>query len=196
MSLILFSPPYDIQASWKTSNAGFISQLKNLQATALSTFGKSLRESFDLLNIHRLHTSIDHYGQGRNPFFLEPAVVIALTDGGKLSDQLSVEDEVCIYLCVWGDGGKVSVEDEVYVCEVCDSVGSRIDQADTPFPPLPPILCQALEYLQHHNMLFMVLLTETIICGAILKVERFSCRLVLVYQCLWNVDTYSSRCCS
>ena len=72
----------------------FVSQLKNLQATSLSSFGRSLRESFDLLNLHRLHTSIDHYGQGRNPFFLEPAVVIALTDGGRMSNSQSVEEEV------------------------------------------------------------------------------------------------------
>ncbi len=40
-----------------------MSQLKTLEATGLSTFGRSLKEAFDLLNIHRLHTSIDHYGQ-------------------------------------------------------------------------------------------------------------------------------------
>lgn len=85
---------YPSQAGWKTNNVSFISQLKNLQATSLSTFGQSLRESFDLLNMHRLHTSIDHYGQGRNPFFLEPAVIIALTDGGKMNNPTSVEEEV------------------------------------------------------------------------------------------------------
>ena len=86
------------QAGWKTNNAGFISQLKNLQATSLSTFGRSMREAFDLLNIHRLHTSIDHYGQGRIPFYMECAVIIAITDGGKLSQPHSVEQQVCIDL--------------------------------------------------------------------------------------------------
>ena len=34
--------------------------------------------------------------QGRNPFFLEPAVVIALTDSAKLTNEITVEDEVCL----------------------------------------------------------------------------------------------------
>ena len=52
-----------VQAGWKENHATFVSQLKNLEATGLSTFGRSLKEAFDLLNVHRLHTSIDHYGQ-------------------------------------------------------------------------------------------------------------------------------------
>lgn len=51
------------QAGWKENHGVFISELKNLEATGLSTFGQSLKEAFDLLNVHRLHTSIDHYGQ-------------------------------------------------------------------------------------------------------------------------------------
>lgn len=45
------------------SHITFISELKNLQACSLSTFGASLREAFDLLNVRRLQTGIDHYGQ-------------------------------------------------------------------------------------------------------------------------------------
>ena len=52
-----------LQAGWKENHAAFVLELKNLRATSLSTFGCALKESFDLLNIHRLHTSIDHYGQ-------------------------------------------------------------------------------------------------------------------------------------
>ena len=33
--------------------------------------------------------------QGRNPFYLEPAVVITLTDGGKLTNPTAIEQEVC-----------------------------------------------------------------------------------------------------
>ncbi len=82
------------QAGWKENHAAFISELKNLQATSLSTFGRGLKEAFDLLNIHRLHTSIDHYGLGLNPFYLEPAIVIALTDGGRLNNPNNIESEV------------------------------------------------------------------------------------------------------
>ena len=51
------------QTGWKENHATFVSELKSLQATGLSSFGPSLKEAFDLLNVHRLHTSIDHYGQ-------------------------------------------------------------------------------------------------------------------------------------
>jgi len=91
MSVLIF---HSLQAGWKTTNSGFVSQLKNLQATSLSTFGRSLREAFNLLNLHRLHTGIDHYGQGRIPIFLESAVVVAITDGGKLTQQQCVEQQV------------------------------------------------------------------------------------------------------
>lgn len=32
--------------------------------------------------------------QGRNPFFLEPAIIIAITDGNKLTGSSGVQDEV------------------------------------------------------------------------------------------------------
>ena len=116
-------------------------ELKNLKAASLSTLGRGIKDAFDLFNLHRLHTGIDHYGQvcvcvcvcvfvcecvctcvaylvtrslcipfnsyalshtmhshchvqGRNPFYLEPAVVIALTDGGKLISPGNIETEV------------------------------------------------------------------------------------------------------
>lgn len=39
-----------------------MNELKNLQATGLSTLGTSLKEAFDLLNLYRLHSGIDNYG--------------------------------------------------------------------------------------------------------------------------------------
>jgi hypothetical protein len=91
--LTLFSP----QSGWKESHTTFVYELKNLQATGLSSFGRALKESFQLLNLHRLHNCIDNYGQGRNPFFLEPAVIIALTDSAKLTNEITVEDEKILY---------------------------------------------------------------------------------------------------
>ena len=32
--------------------------------------------------------------QGRNPFYVEPAMVICITDGSKLSGQGGIQDEV------------------------------------------------------------------------------------------------------
>ncbi|KAK3542950.1 hypothetical protein QTP70_007292 [Hemibagrus guttatus] len=83
-----------IKAGWKESHAIFMTELRNLQAFGLTTFGQSLRIAFDLLNLNRLVSGIDNYGQGRNPFFLEPAIIVAITDGCKLSSTSGVQDEV------------------------------------------------------------------------------------------------------
>ena len=61
-------------------------------ASGLSNFGDALQRAFDLLNIHRLQTGIDNYGQGRNPFYLEPAAIVAITDGGHSIESLDVWD--------------------------------------------------------------------------------------------------------
>ncbi|XP_063732477.1 integrator complex subunit 6 isoform X2 [Eleginops maclovinus] len=69
-------------------------ELKNLQASGLTTLGHALRTAFDLLNLNRLVSGIDNYGQGRNPFFLEPSVIITITDGNKLTHSSGVPDEL------------------------------------------------------------------------------------------------------
>ncbi len=51
------------KAGWKESHAAFMTELRNLQATGLTTIGQSLRTAFDLLNLNRLVTGIDNYGQ-------------------------------------------------------------------------------------------------------------------------------------
>ncbi len=50
------------QAGWRESPATFIEELKQLQATSLSGLGPALKESFNLLNLHRLQSGIDNYG--------------------------------------------------------------------------------------------------------------------------------------
>ncbi|XP_066105483.1 integrator complex subunit 6-like isoform X3 [Saccopteryx bilineata] len=87
-------PPYCIKAGWKENHATFISELKNLQASGLTTLGQALRSSFDLLNLNRLISGIDNYGQGRNPFFLEPSILITITDGNKLTSTAGVQEEL------------------------------------------------------------------------------------------------------
>ena len=52
-----------LKAGWKESHATFMTELRNLQATGLTTIGQSLRNAFDLLNLNRLVTGIDNYGQ-------------------------------------------------------------------------------------------------------------------------------------
>ena len=51
------------QSGWKENHSTFVAELKALQATGLSNFSVSVREAFKLLNIHRLHTGIENYGQ-------------------------------------------------------------------------------------------------------------------------------------
>lgn len=51
------------QAGWKENHATFMCELKNLQASGLTTQGHALRTAFDLLNLNRLVSGIDNYGQ-------------------------------------------------------------------------------------------------------------------------------------
>ncbi|XP_057380778.1 integrator complex subunit 6-like [Daphnia carinata] len=94
MLLTFEEPPFNIKAGWKENLGTFMNELKNLQATGLSTLGVALKSAFDLLNVNRMQTGIDMYGQGRHPFFLEPAVIVAITDGGKLAYNGGIHDEL------------------------------------------------------------------------------------------------------
>lgn len=68
MLVTLEEPPGAIKAGWRENQVTFMSELRNLQANGLSTLGTALKEAFDLLNLYRLHSGIDNYGMGRNPF--------------------------------------------------------------------------------------------------------------------------------
>ncbi|XP_031735463.1 integrator complex subunit 6-B-like [Anarrhichthys ocellatus] len=57
--------PFGIKAGWKESHATFMTELRNLHAAGLTSIGTSLRTAFDLLNLNRLVTGIDNYGQVR-----------------------------------------------------------------------------------------------------------------------------------
>ncbi|WAR03236.1 INT6A-like protein [Mya arenaria] len=93
MLLTLDHPPSNIKAGWKESHATFTSELKNLSAGGVTTLGNALKSCFDLLNVNRMQSGIDTYGQGRCPHFLEPAVIIVLTDSGKLTASTGVQPE-------------------------------------------------------------------------------------------------------
>ena len=73
-----------------------MNELKNLTATGMTSLGASLKHSFDLLNLNRMQTGIDTYGQGRSPFFLEPSIIIVITDGGKLSSTSGVHEDLTL----------------------------------------------------------------------------------------------------
>ena len=86
--------PRNIKAGWKENLQTFMNELKNLEANGMTTMGSALKQVFDTLNINRMQTGIDMYGQGRYPFYLEPAVIVVISDGGKLTTQGSVQFEL------------------------------------------------------------------------------------------------------
>ena len=86
--------PRNIKAGWKENLQTFMNELKNLEANGMTTMGSALKQVFDTLNVNRMQTGIDMYGQGRYPFYLEPAVIVTITDGGKLTTQASVQFEL------------------------------------------------------------------------------------------------------
>ncbi|XP_026127718.1 integrator complex subunit 6-like [Carassius auratus] len=102
--------PAGIKAGWKESHATFMTELRNLQAVGLTSIGQSLRTAFDLLNLNRLVSGIDNYGQGRNPFFLEPAIIVAITDGSKLTSSSGVHDELHLPLTTPLPGSELTKE--------------------------------------------------------------------------------------
>ncbi|XP_068626188.1 integrator complex subunit 6 [Battus philenor] len=93
MLLTFEEPPANIKAGWKENLATFINELKNLQCLGLTTMGAALKHAFDVLNINRMQSGIDTYGQGRCPFYLEPSVIVVITDGGKLSSNAGIQEE-------------------------------------------------------------------------------------------------------
>ncbi|KAF7997424.1 hypothetical protein HCN44_005995 [Aphidius gifuensis] len=93
MLLTYEDPPNNIKAGWKENLATFMNELKNLQGVGLTTLGAALKHALDVLNINRMQTGIDTYGQGRSPFYLEPSVIVLITDGGKYTTSSGVQQE-------------------------------------------------------------------------------------------------------
>ncbi|CAL1547176.1 unnamed protein product [Lymnaea stagnalis] len=94
MLLTFEDPPANVKAGWKESHLTFASELKNLRAAGLSTLGPSLKHAFDLLNLNRMTSGIDTYGQGRSPFYNESTIIIVITDGGHLTTPNGVQSEL------------------------------------------------------------------------------------------------------
>lgn len=86
--------PGAVRVGWKDPFMAFLQEVKNATAKDLTQVGPALKRAFDLINQFRLQTAIDNYGQGRVPWFLEPAAVILLTDGGSFSLPTGITDTV------------------------------------------------------------------------------------------------------
>ncbi|XP_037075293.1 integrator complex subunit 6-like [Pollicipes pollicipes] len=97
MLLTFEDHPYHIKAGWKENLQTFTQELKNLQAFGMTHMGMAIKNTFDVLNLNRMQSGIDMYGQGRCPFFLEPSIIVCITDGGRLTGQnVSIMDELKI----------------------------------------------------------------------------------------------------
>lgn len=91
MLLTFEDPPNNIKAGWKESHAVFMNELKHLTATGVTNMGPALKNAFDLLNLNRMQSGIDMYGLGRAPYYLEPSMIIVITDGSSLTHQGGVQ---------------------------------------------------------------------------------------------------------
>ena len=110
MLLTFEDPPSNIKAGWKENHATFMNELKNLQSNGLTTVGEALKSAFDLLNLNRMQSGIDTYGQGRCPFYLEPSIIILVTDGGRYSHRNGIDNQLSLPLNVNIPGAKLTKE--------------------------------------------------------------------------------------
>ncbi|XP_034490700.1 integrator complex subunit 6 isoform X2 [Drosophila innubila] len=132
MLLTFEEPPANVKAGWKENHATFMNELKNLQSHGLTSMGESLRNAFDLLNLNRMQSGIDTYGQGRCPFYLEPSVIIVITDGGRYSHRNGVHQEIILPLSNQIPGTKFTKEpfrwDQRLFSLVLRMPGNKIDE--------------------------------------------------------------------
>lgn len=110
MLLTFEDPPCNVKAGWKENHATFMNELKNLQCNGLTSMGEALKNAFDLLNLNRMQSGIDTYGQGRCPFYLEPSVIIVITDGGKYSFRNGIHSDIILPLHAQIPGTKFTKE--------------------------------------------------------------------------------------
>ncbi|XP_065645085.1 integrator complex subunit 6 isoform X2 [Hydra vulgaris] len=85
-----------VKVGWRENLAQFLKELKNLEAYGLTDLGGALKQAFDLLNMTRLQSGIDNYGLGRNPYYLEPALVMLFSDGCDLINVNGITGEIIV----------------------------------------------------------------------------------------------------
>ncbi|GAV08635.1 hypothetical protein RvY_18299 [Ramazzottius varieornatus] len=91
MLMTFDEPPTHLKVGWRESLLVFQNELKNMQATAMSDGSQILSSAFEMLNVNRLQSGIDTYGQGRNPFYVESCVIVLLTDGHSFTMESQSE---------------------------------------------------------------------------------------------------------
>ncbi|CAB4059455.1 INTS6 [Lepeophtheirus salmonis] len=142
--------PRNIKAGWKENFQTFMNELKNLVGSGMTTMGSALKQVFDILNMNRMQTGIDMYGQGRYPFYLEPVVIIVISDGGKLTTQDTVEAELNLPMHSTVPGSELTPSQDGHVATdkspidaMCEVTGGRSYvwlSISKKWGPDPPIL--------------------------------------------------------
>lgn len=84
---------------WCVTHQECLERVKQLtrqtDGVGFSTFGAMLQRAFDLLNAGRRASSgVDHYGQGRAPWWLENAMIVVFMDSTHLTGPTGVEERV------------------------------------------------------------------------------------------------------
>lgn len=102
--------PNNIKAGWKENLGTFMNELKNLQCNCRTVMGTGLRQAYDLLNLNRMQSGIDTYSHGRNPFFVESALIILITDGGHLSTPYGITYDLSIPIASQIPGTELTLE--------------------------------------------------------------------------------------
>merc|ERR1711988_377780 len=65
-------------------------------ARGLTCIGSSLQRAFALVNLYRISSGVDTYGEGRKPWVLYPALILLLTDGTNLTSTTGIADSLSL----------------------------------------------------------------------------------------------------
>ncbi|KAI1241890.1 hypothetical protein IHE44_0005394 [Lamprotornis superbus] len=85
---------------------------------------------------------------GRNPFFLEPAIIITVTDGSKLTTTSGIQEEVyCVPAPESEQMTGVPVDDSA-ITPMCEVTGDGQVEISRPFGPQPWHSCHKLIYVR------------------------------------------------
>jgi len=85
-----------IRVGLKDNQMTFWSELRSIQAHGLSNLGTAIQVAFDLINCDRWENDLDTIGRGRLPWMIKPTSIIVFTDGGKLTSQGNIKNELVI----------------------------------------------------------------------------------------------------
>ncbi|KAK0040832.1 integrator complex subunit 6 [Biomphalaria pfeifferi] len=189
MLLTFEDPPANVKAGWKESHMTFASELKNLKASGLSSLGPSLKHAFDLLNLNRMTSGIDTYGQGRSPFYNESTIIIVITDGGHLTTPNGIQTELNLPMNSGIPGAELTKEPfrwDQRIFSVVMRLPASVPPDVSAFPFIPSaentaidVMCEVTGgrsyavYSQKMLNAAVESLVQKVQCGVVINFEKF-----------------------